>query len=277
MTEEQAAKSAEQLGEQERKVEAVVLGADVEILETEPGEQNTSEPGLSLDVIKLPAKEVTPPTELLPSPKRSKGTGKKIDDSVVRYEVVRYLLDGMSYAEISEVLRTLYHFRATELTLAAFKTNFYGWYKDFIDRVDKARHAHLVARITEEMKTAARGAVHEVFELQSLLVILDECITRIREMPLVKRSASYEGYLKDFILAKVRVLERMTKITGSSGYEEKLKDMVRLTALAAQKTVIQYIKEEHQEKAFALFETELRALLESIEAGFETTPPAKTK
>jgi len=279
MAEEQTAKSAEQPAEQEQKVDAVILEAEVEILEEGVAEQDTSEPELSLDVIKLPAKrdEVTSPTGPLPSPKRVKGTGKKIDDSEVRYEVVRMLLDGMSYAEISEVLRTLYHYRATELTLAAFKQNFFGWYKDFIDRVDKARHAHLVARITEEMKKAAQGAVHEVFELQSLLVILDECIERIREMPLVKRSASYEGYLKDYILAKVRILERMTKITGSSGYEEKLKDMVRLTALAAQKTVIQYIQEEHQEKAFALFETELRALLESIESGFETTSPAKTK
>lgn len=271
MAEEQAARSAEQ----KQDTEPVVLEAEVEILE----EQSADEQEPSLDVIKLPVKkdDVTPPAGPLPSPRRIKGTGKKIDDSEVRYEVVRMLLDGMSYAEISEVLRTLYHFKATELTLAAFKENYFGWYRDFIDRVDKARHAHLVARITEEMKEAAQGAVHEVFELQNLLVILDECIERIREMPLVKRTASYEGYLKDYILAKVRILERMTKITGSSGYEEKLKDMVRLTALAAQKTVIQYIQEEHQEKAFALFETELRSLLESIESGFETTPPAKTK
>jgi len=234
----------------------------------------------SLDVIKLPAvpkDEVTPPTSPFPSPKRSKGTGKKIDDSEVRYEVVRMLLDGMSYAEISEVLRTLYHFRATELTLGAFKKNFYGWYKDFVDRVDKARHAHLVARITEEMKKAARGAVHEVFELQSLLVILDECIAHIREMPFTKRTASYEGYLKDYILAKTRLLERMTKITGSSGYEEKLKDMVYRTALAAQNTLVQYLDPAQQEKAFALFEIEIQTLLESIESGFETVLPAKAK
>lgn len=272
MTEEQAA-------EQEQKEEAVVLEAEVKVLKEEPEDQGTNKPELSLDVIKLPAQEdkVTSPTGPFPSPKRVKGTGKKINDSEVRYEVVRMMLDEMSYAEISEVLRTLYHYKATELTLAAFKQNFFGWYKDFIDRIDKARHAHLVARITEEMKKAAQGAVHEVFELQSLLVILDECIARIRDMPLTRRSASYEGYLKDYILAKVRILERMTKITGSSGYEEKLKDIVHLTAIAAQKTVIQYLKEEHREKAFALFETELRAILESIESGFETTLPAKAK
>ena len=98
----------------------------------------------------------------------------------------------MSYVEISEVLRNLYHFNARELTLGAFKNNFYPLYKDFIDRIDKARHTHLVARITDEMKSAAKGMVHEVFELQNLLVILDERISIIRELPAASRTSSFE-------------------------------------------------------------------------------------
>jgi len=235
-----------------------------------PNEQTIeSEKDTTPDVVKLPP--LTSPT--MPLPKKTKSTGAKIDDSRVCFEVVRYLLDGMSYAEIVEVLASLYQFKTREITLAAFRKNFYPYYKDFIDRVDKARHAHIVARITDEMRSAAKGMVHEVWELQSLLVILDEGIERMRELPSMKRNASYEGALKDFVLAKTRILERITKISGSSGLEEKLKDVARSVALAAQKTLVQYLKEDERDNAFALFETELRALLESIESGLETTPP----
>jgi hypothetical protein len=222
-----------------------------------------------LGVITLPT--VIPPTE--PFPTYAKSSGKKIDISPVRYEVVRMILDGMSFVEISEVLRTLYHVKVTELTLAAFKKNYFSYYKDFVDRIDKARHAHLVARITEEMKLHARGMVHEVFELQAMLSILDESVGRLRALPDARRSAAYEGALKDFILAKARILERITKVTGSSGLEEKLKDVIRETALIAQKTLIQYLREEDRDKAFTLFDQELRTLLESVESGLETTPP----
>jgi len=223
------------------------------------------------DVIKLPLE--TPPT--IPLPKTNKSTGAKLDESPYRYEIVRLLLDGLSYPEIQEALVSLYGFKTSPLTLAAFKTNYYPYYKDFIDRVDKARHAHLVARITTEMKSAATGMVHEVFELQSLLVILDEGIERMRDLSDLKRNASYESTLKDFVLAKSRLLERITKITGSSGLEEKLKDVARRTALAAQRTLMQYLKDDERDNALSLFETELRLLLETIESGLETTPPPK--
>lgn len=222
------------------------------------------------DIIKIPS--VTPPTAPLPT-KTNRSTGAKIDESPVRFEVVRCLLDDMSYTEILEVLHSLYGFRTSEVTLAAFKKNFFPYYKDLIDRVDKARHAHLVARITNEMKAAASGMVHEIFELQSLLVILDEGMDRIRTLSDLKRNASYETTLKDFVLAKARLLERMTKISGSSGLEEKLKDIARRTALAAQKTLVQYLKDDERDKALSLFEIELRMLIEIIESGLETTPP----
>lgn len=222
------------------------------------------------DVIKIPS--VTPPTAPLPT-KTNRSTGAKIDESPVRFEVVRCLLDDMSYTEILEVLHSLYGFRTSEVTLAAFKKNFFPYYKDLIDRVDKARHAHLVARITNEMKAAASGMVHEIFELQSLLVILDEGMGRIRTLSDLKRNASYETTLKDFVLAKARLLERITKISGSSGLEEKLKDIARRTALAAQKTLVQYLKDDERDKALSLFETELRMLIDIIESGLETTPP----
>lgn len=222
------------------------------------------------DIIKIPS--VIPPTAPLPT-KTNRSTGAKIDESPVRFEVVRCLLDDMSYTEILEVLHSLYGFRTSEVTLAAFKKNFFPYYKDLIDRVDKARHAHLVARITNEMKAAASGMVHEIFELQSLLVILDEGMDRIRTLSDLKRNASYETTLKDFVLAKARLLERMTKISGSSGLEEKLKDIARRTALAAQKTLVQYLKDDERDKALSLFEIELRMLIEIIESGLETTPP----
>lgn len=224
------------------------------------------------DIIKIPS--VTPPTAPLPT-KTNRSTGAKIDESPVRFEVVRCLLDDMSYTEVLEVLHSLYGFRTSEVTLAAFKKNFFPYYKDLIDRVDKARHAHLVARITNEMKAAASGMVHEIFELQSLLVILDEGMDRIRTLSDLKRNASYETTLKDFVIAKAKLLERMTKISGSSGLEEKLKDIARRTALAAQKTLVQYLKDDERDKALTLFETELRMLIEIIESGLETTPPPR--
>ena len=75
----------------------------------------------------------------------------------------------------------------------------------------------------------------------------------------------------------MRKLERTTKITGSSGLEEKLKDVTRRTALAAQRTLIQYLKVEDREKAFALWQQELQAILQVIDSGLETTPPPETK
>lgn len=225
------------------------------------------------DVIKLPPEN--PPS--IPLAKVNKSTGAKIDDSSYRFEVVRLLLDDLSYPEILEALVSLYGFKTSELTLAAFKKNYFPYYKDFIDRIDKARHAHLVARITAEMKSAATGMVHEVFELQSLLVILDEGVHRIQDLSDLKRNASYESTLKDFVLAKARLLERITKITGSSGLEEKLKDVARRVALAAQKTLMQYLKDDERDKALSLFETELRLLLGTIESGLETTPPPDNK
>jgi hypothetical protein len=237
-----------------------------------PEEQKGDSPEESepvLDVIKLPPEN--PPS--VPFSRANRSTGAKIDDSPCRFEVVRLLLDDLSYTEILATLVSLYGFKTSELTLAAFKKNYFPYYKDLIDRIDKARHAHLVARITSEMKSAATGMVHEVFELQSLLVVLEEGIVRIQELSDLKRSASYENTLKDFVVAKARLLERITKITGSSGLEEKLKDVARRVALAAQKTLIQYLEESSREKALSLFETELRLLLDTIESGLETTPP----
>ena len=93
-------------------------------------------------------------------------------------------------------------------------------------------------------------------------------------------SASYETTLKDIILAKAKILERMTKITGYSGLEEKLKDVVKSTALAAQRSLIPYLEEldeDKKEKALSLFEAELLSILQSIDSGLETTPPPKTR
>jgi len=200
-------------------------------------------------------------------------TGKKINDSPLRYEVIRMIADGMTYPEIVDNLHTHFNFRVAELTVAAFKKNFYHHHQERIDRWDKQRYQYVVARITEEMKEAARQMVHEVYELQHLLVVVDERIDLIRgsedDAP---RSAAYEGVLKDFVKTKASLLERMSKITGSTGVEARLKDMVKQAALAAQKTLVPYLKEDRRDDAFMLFDQEFEDILRSIDSGEAIAP-----
>ena len=63
-------------------------------------------------------------------------------------------------------------------------------------------------------------------------------------------------------------MERVTRLTGSSGMEERLKDVIKQTAMAAQRTLIPYLKEEEKAKAFSLFEQEIMDILTNLEAGF---------
>lgn len=193
-------------------------------------------------------------------------TGKKINDDAVRYEVIRMLMDGMTYPEIVENLYTHFNFRVAPLTLAAFKQNFAHLYNDRVDRWDKQRYQYVVARITEEMKEATQQMVHEVYELQHLLVIVDERISIIRDDD-DRQSAAYEGVLKDLIKTKALLLERISKITGSTGMEHKLKDMVKQTALAAQKTLVPYLIDDRRDTAFQLFDLEIEDILLTIESG----------
>ena len=222
------------------------------------------------EIITLPA--ITTP---ITKRKNNTSTGDKLDKSAVRYEVTRMLLDGMSYKEIELALQALFGIKAAELTIVAFKENYYPYYKDLIDRVDKARHSHIVARISDEMKASARGMVSELLELQKAIVIIDERIALVRALPAESRTASYEGTLKDFIGTKVRILERIAKITGSSGLESRMIDVVKRTALAAQRTLVQHLNEDEAELAFEMFESEMRTILDTIASGLETTPPAE--
>jgi len=196
-------------------------------------------------------------------------TGKKINESSVRYEAIRMLADGMTYPEIVENLHTHFNFPVAELTLAAFKKNFFHFYNDRIDRWDKQRYQYIVARITEEMKETARQMVHEVYELQHLLAVVDERIALIRS-DANRQSAAYEGVLKDLVKTKAALLERVSRVTGSTGMEAKLKDMVKQTALAVQKTLAPYLIEDRRETAYQLFDQEIEDILMSIESGMAT-------
>lgn len=201
-------------------------------------------------------------------------TGKKIHDSPLRNEVVRMLMDGMTYPEIVDNLQTHFNFKVAALTIAAFKKNFFHYYQESIDRWDKQRYQYVVARITEEMKEAAKHMVHEVYELQHLITVVDERMDLIRDDEEI-RSAAFEGVLKDLIKTKANLLERMSKVTGSTGMDQRLQDMVKHTALAAQKTLVPYLRDDQKDEAFILFDQEIEDILLAIDT--ETTTVSKIK
>lgn len=196
-------------------------------------------------------------------------TGKKINESPYRHEVIRMLMDNMTYPEIVENLKTHFNFKVAELTVAAFKKNFFRYHQECVDRWDKQRYQYVVARITEEMKEAAKHMVHEVYELQHLLTVVDERMDLIRDDE-ESRSAAFEGVLKDLIKTKANLLERMSKITGSAGMEQRLKDMVRHTALAAQKTLVPHLRDDKKDDAFTLFDQEIEDILIAIDTDMVT-------
>jgi len=201
-------------------------------------------------------------------------TGKKINESTVCYEVVRMLADGMSYPEIVENLHTHFNFGVAELTVAAFKKNFFHYYQERIDRWDKQRHQYLVARITAEMKEAARQMIHEVYELQHLISIIDGRITLLLNDE-DRQNASYENVLRGYIQTRAELCKRLSNITGSTGMEQRLKDVVRQTALAAQKTLTPYLREDRKSDAFTLFDQEIEDILLTIEASSAVTVRSK--
>lgn len=222
---------------------------------------NNSEEPLEPEVINLPV-----PVSTSHALRRYHGqTGDKINKNPVRYEVVRMLMENMTYPEIVENLRIHFGFKVAELTVAAFKKNFLHYHSKRIDRWDKQRHQYLVARITEEMKEASRSMVHEVYELQNLLVVVEERMDLIRNDEDM-RSSSYEGVLKDLIRTKAALLERMSKITGTTGMEGRLKDVVKQTAMAVQKTLVPHLKEDRRDEAFMLFDHEIEEVLMNIES-----------
>ena len=197
-------------------------------------------------------------------------TGDKLDRSPVKYEVVRMLLDEMSYSEISRTLKATFGMECTDSTVAAFKKTFYPLYKNLVEKWDMSRHQSIVARVTEEMKHTSKKRVQEVHELDKLLIIIDERIKKLRNDS-EKQSAAYEGILNNYIKSKAILLQRVSEITGSTGVEEKMKEMVQRTALAAQKTLHPYVMSDSKDEAFRLFELELEDLLASIESGLVLT------
>jgi hypothetical protein len=203
-------------------------------------------------------------------------TGEKIENSSVRYEVVRMITDGMTYPEIVNNLFTHFNFHVAELTVAAFKRNFLHFYQERIDRWDRQRYQYLVARITEEMKEASRKMIHEVYELQHLVGMIDGRINLIQNREDMQ-NAAYEAQLRGYLQLKAELLKRLSEITGSTGMDQRLKDVVKQTALAAQKTLTPYLKDDRREDAFVLFDQEIEDILISIEAGSSPKAKALTK
>jgi len=207
----------------------------------------------------------TIPSSVIPS--GGNRSRNKIDDSPVRYEVVRMMLDNMTYDQITKNLRIYFGMECGENTLLAFKKDWLPYYKELIDKWDKARYPALIIKLSSEVQERTKDLIQEVTEIQALVNIVDERIRLIRDDE-ESRSANYEKVLNDFIRTKAQLMERVTRLTGSSGMEERLKDVIKQTAMAAQRTLIPYLKEEEKAKAFSLFEQEIMDVLTNLEAGF---------
>ena len=203
---------------------------------------------------------------IVPAKTYSTSTGDRVNRSEVRYEIVRMLLDNMSYMEIRTNLKHIFKIECAEETIMAFKKNYLPIYKDMIEKWDMSRHQYLVNRISDEMKMATKKMVQEIHELDTLMAIVDDRIKKCRSDP-EKQTAAYEGVLKDYIRTKALFAQRVSAITGSTGVEEKLKEMVHMTAMAAQKTLHPYIGADRKDEVYKLFDQEIESILLSIESG----------
>ena len=103
----------------------------------------------------------------------------------------------------------------------------------------------------------------EVNELHKILSIIDERIELIRDEE--DRSAQYEKVLVDLLRARMSLLERQTRVVGSSGMTERLKDAVKQTALVMQETLLPFITETDRERAYDLFLREVSKVLEKLD------------
>jgi hypothetical protein len=203
----------------------------------------------------------TLPSHVLPTDSRN-----RVDSSPVRYEVVRMISDGMSYEQISANLKSFFGVDFGVSTIAEFKKGWYPYYEELIDKWDKSRYPSLIAKLSTAVKERAQNLAQEVVELQKMIQLIDDRIKEIQDNK--ESSIGHERVLNDYIKTKAALLERATKLVGASGLEGKLKNVVKQTALAAQRSLIPYLKEEDKAKAFALFEQEISSILNNIEAGF---------
>jgi len=203
----------------------------------------------------------TLPSHVLPTDSRN-----RVDSSPVRYEVVRMISDGMSYEQISANLKSFFGVDFGVGTIAEFKKGWYPYYEELIDKWDKSRYPSLIAKLSTAVKERAQNLAQEVVELQKMIQLIDDRIKEIQDNK--ESSIGHERVLNDYIKTKAALLERATKLVGASGLEGKLKNVVKQTALAAQRSLIPYLKEEDKAKAFALFEQEISSILNNIEAGF---------
>jgi len=210
--------------------------------------------------------QITPEDIGVSTERSSPSSGEKLNRSDVKYEIVRMLLDNMSYAEICSTLKLVFKLDCAETTVMGFKRNYFALYKDIVEKWDRSRHQYIVARVTEEMKAASRKMVQEVHEIERLKGIVDDRIKKLRHDE-DKQTAAYEGVLKDYVRTAAQLSQRLSTITGSTGVEEKLKEMVKRTAMAAQKTLHPYVQSDRKDEVFKLFDQELEEILLSIESG----------
>jgi len=200
-------------------------------------------------------------------------TGQKINESVYRYEVIRLIMEGYSYQEISVLLYEHFNFRISATVISAFKRNYFELYEETIDRWEKLRHQSIVARLAEESRAAARKAYEEVYEIQRSLALIEERIKLLKDSKGV--SPPVEVAINQYVNTKARLLERQTKVTGQSGLENKLKDMIKTVMIAVQRTLIPYLQPDRKEEAFTLLDNDLRSIIEGIDRTIDTLNPKK--
>ena len=220
---------------------------------------------------------ITPSSVTLPRvirPSTDGNTGQRLNDSQYRYEAVRLLLEGHSYQEISDLLYEFFNYKVTPQTIASFKRNFFPYYEEIIDRWEKRRYQNIVARLSEEIKNIHRRASEEVFEIQRSLTIIDERVKKLTAVPSI--AAPIEVAINQYINTKQRLLERATRLTGSSGLERKLKDTVSQTMLAVQRTLIPYLMSDRKAEAFELLDRDLEEIFSNIDKSIDMLQPKKS-
>ena len=190
--------------------------------------------------------------------------GITLNDSYVRYEITRMILAGHSNIQISRDLEQYFNIKATPGLITAFQKNYYPLYCNIVTKWEASKVANVSVKANLDTMTAETSTIFkEVNELHKILSIIDERIELIRDEE--DRSAQYEKVLVDLLRARMSLLERQTRVVGSSGMTERLKDAVKQTALVMQETLLPFITETDRERAYDLFLREVSKVLEKLD------------
>jgi CRISPR/Cas system CSM-associated protein Csm2 small subunit len=190
--------------------------------------------------------------------------GVTLNDSYVRYEITRMILAGHSNVQISRDLDQYFNVKASPGLITAFQKNYYPLYCNIVTKWEASKVTNAAVKgDLDKMTTETSTIFKEVNELHNILSIIDERIALIRDEE--DRSAQYEKVLVDLLRARMSLLERQTRVVGSSGMTERLKDAVKQTALVMQETLLPFITETDRERAYDLFLREVSKVLEKLD------------